>query len=153
VTPVGRSWNVRVAAQLAVLVVGLMGALSYSVWLGLAATAVFALHGCLDTPSPPAGGARPARVPEQRAAPVAPPASPAFTSVNHLAILSDSELCREWRQSFVVLRGARGCGRRAWVVSMRQALLEELERRNPEALESWLRSGGGAAGGPERYFR
>ncbi len=66
--------------------------------------------------------------------------------------LSDDELCHEWRKSFLILKGAHFQGEFARVVAVRRLLLDEMERRNPSALNAWLSSGARAAGGPERYL-
>lgn len=52
--------------------------------------------------------------------------------------LSDQELCRVWRASFSALQSARTSVARMQMVRLRQASLDELERRNPPALGAWL---------------
>jgi hypothetical protein len=66
--------------------------------------------------------------------------------------MTNSELCREWRRSFVALQSAPSPGDLARVVAQRQVYLDELDRRSPSALQAWLASGARAAGGPERYL-
>jgi hypothetical protein len=66
--------------------------------------------------------------------------------------MSDRELCREWRHSFVTLQSARSPQDRLRVVAQRQVYLDEMERRSPTALQAWLDSGARAAGGPDRYL-
>jgi hypothetical protein len=66
--------------------------------------------------------------------------------------LSNSELCREWRRSFVRLESARSFGDRCYVVALRQVYLDEMDRRSPTAFQAWLASGARAAGGPDRYL-
>lgn len=66
--------------------------------------------------------------------------------------LDDVALCRAWRRSYVLLSQAHTNGARAEYVALRQQYLDEMERRNAAALQSWLRSGPRAAGGPERYL-
>jgi hypothetical protein len=66
--------------------------------------------------------------------------------------LSETELCREWRRSFLTLQSAHSPGKLMRVVSQRQIYLDELERRCPSALQAWLASGARAAGGPERFL-
>ncbi len=64
--------------------------------------------------------------------------------------MSDAELCRAWRRSFVLLERARTSHARLHLVSMRACYLEELERRAGQAFTSWLDSGARAAGDPSR---
>jgi hypothetical protein len=66
--------------------------------------------------------------------------------------LTNSELCREWRRSFVRLQSARSFGDRCYVVALRQVYLDEMDRRSPTAFQAWLASGARAAGGPDRYL-
>ncbi|MDX6302692.1 MAG: hypothetical protein QOF53_3906 [Nocardioidaceae bacterium] len=66
--------------------------------------------------------------------------------------LSNSELCREWRRSFVRLQSARSFPDRCYVVALRQVYLDEMDRRCPTAFQAWLASGARAAGGPDRYL-
>lgn len=68
-----------------------------------------------------------------------------------LSGLSDGELCRAWRRSFVLLHETR-TEERLEVVALRAALLDEMTRRHPREVETWLASGGRAAGGPDRFF-
>lgn len=65
--------------------------------------------------------------------------------------LTDAELCRAWRHSFTLLRGAGTAGERSRLAALRQDYLDELERRNPEALQAWFASGARAASGLERF--
>ncbi len=66
--------------------------------------------------------------------------------------MTDADLCRQWRRSFVTLQSAQTPGERARVVAQRQVYLDELERRSPTALQAWLASGARAAGGPDRFL-
>lgn len=66
--------------------------------------------------------------------------------------MTDQELCRQWRHSFVTLQSARSAQELARVVAQRQVYLDEMERRSPTALKAWLDSGARAAGGPERFL-
>jgi hypothetical protein len=67
-------------------------------------------------------------------------------------LMSDAELCFTWRRSFQALLDASTPAQRQAVVAVRQACLDELERRNPLALSAWLESGPTPAGGPERFL-
>jgi hypothetical protein len=66
--------------------------------------------------------------------------------------MTDVELCLAWRRSFVMLSSTPNSSRRAGVVSLRQAILDEMELRNPAGLQAWLHSGPRAAGGPDRFL-
>jgi hypothetical protein len=65
--------------------------------------------------------------------------------------LSDEELCTSWRASYAIMQAAPVAD---WVelVTLRQAYLDELERRNPRGMRAWLESGARAAGNPARYL-
>lgn len=66
--------------------------------------------------------------------------------------LNTSELCRLWRVTFWMVRDVRSPARTVAVVDLRQAVLDELERRRPDAVRCWLTSGRGEADGPARYL-
>lgn len=68
------------------------------------------------------------------------------------ADLSVEELCLAWRRSFSELRSAATAEERFALVSTRDEVLGELERRDPQAFLDWLGSGPRAAGDPTRYF-
>lgn len=55
--------------------------------------------------------------------------------------MSDADLCLAWESSTVALRGCRSVQARAGIVRARQACLDELERRQPDAMREWLASG------------
>jgi hypothetical protein len=67
------------------------------------------------------------------------------------ADLDLEELCWAWRRSYVRLLRCRTAVETARVVAERQQCLDELERRNPEGLSSWLEAGARAAGDPTRF--
>jgi hypothetical protein len=67
-------------------------------------------------------------------------------------VMSEAELCFTWRRSFQALIESTTPAQRQAVVAVRQACLDELERRNPLALSAWLESGPTPAGGPERFL-
>jgi len=67
------------------------------------------------------------------------------------AELGLAELCWAWRRSYVRLQRCRSVHEIAQVVTQRQQVLDELERRNPGGLSAWLDSGARAAGDPTRY--
>ncbi|MFI5693761.1 hypothetical protein ACIA58_18095 [Kribbella sp. NPDC051586] len=66
--------------------------------------------------------------------------------------LGDSELCRQWRHSYVTLQKACTVTARLRIVARRQIYLDELERRAPQQLEAWLQAGARAAGDPSKFI-
>jgi hypothetical protein len=66
--------------------------------------------------------------------------------------MTDAELCQRWRRSFTALADARTPGERLEVVRTRQAYLDEIERRHPAELQTWLASGARAAGNPMPFL-
>jgi hypothetical protein len=66
--------------------------------------------------------------------------------------LDDRQLCRLWRESFWLLRQPRAPGTVLCLVALREACLDELERRDACALRAWLDNGARASGGPEKYL-
>ena len=78
----------------------------------------------------------------------AAPQPPRFT----LDQLSTSELCRAWRRSYwALLDEPEGVGRCA-IVRVRQAMLDELERRDADGFSRWLKAGARAGSDPGRYL-
>jgi hypothetical protein len=69
-----------------------------------------------------------------------------------LGQLGDHQLCGLWRQTFWELRDQQTVDEVLAMIALRQACLDELERRNPAALHAWLDSGARASGGPERFW-
>jgi MFS family permease len=67
--------------------------------------------------------------------------------------LDDDALCWAWRRSYVVLQRSSSESTRLHVVEVRQAYLDELERRNAMGLTAWLASGARAAGNPSRFIQ
>lgn len=66
--------------------------------------------------------------------------------------LDDLQLCRLWRESFWTLRRPARPGTVLCLVALREACLDELERRDAAALHAWLDSGARASGGPEKFL-
>jgi hypothetical protein len=66
--------------------------------------------------------------------------------------LSDEDLCLAWRRSFTELQTCTTDEQRLAVVAARNAYLDELERRAPDAFGQWLDSGPRAAGNPAKFF-
>jgi hypothetical protein len=82
--------------------------------------------------------------PSVRPQPTAPP-------MPDCASLDNDELCRTWRHSFVVLDKAEP-GERLPIVQLRQACLDELQRRDPSGFARWIGAGARAASDPGRYL-
>ena len=70
-----------------------------------------------------------------------------------LMALDDDALCLAWRRSFLMLKAAASSADRLFVVEQRQAYLDELQRRSPRGLATWLASGARASGNPRPYLR
>jgi hypothetical protein len=68
------------------------------------------------------------------------------------ATLTDAELCRVWRASYVGLQHTHSPAARMRLVQRRQACLDEFERRNPAGFATWLASGARAASDPARFI-
>jgi hypothetical protein len=66
--------------------------------------------------------------------------------------LDDSQLCRMWRESFWDLDNRVPAQSLLGIVLVREACLDELERRDAAALRAWLDSGARASGGPEKFM-
>jgi hypothetical protein len=67
--------------------------------------------------------------------------------------LDDQTLCRLWRQSFWELTSQSTPTDYLRVVAWRQRCLDEIERRDAQALHAWFESGARASGGPEKFLR
>lgn len=67
--------------------------------------------------------------------------------------LDDRQLCRLWRESFWALVTPAPPHTLLCVVALREACLDELERRHAGALSAWLADGARASSGPEKYLR
>jgi hypothetical protein len=69
-----------------------------------------------------------------------------------LSSLTTSELCALWRKSSAGLRAAPTTAARLEVVAARAELLDELERREPEAMAEWIAAGALEPEGPSVYL-
>lgn len=78
--------------------------------------------------------------------PAGPGADPA-----ELQTMTKAELCRQWRRSSALLAAAGGAGELGQVAQRRAALLEEIERRDPEGFRRWM-DGDALAGDPAFYL-
>lgn len=109
-----------------------------------------------DAGTRPAGSSSAAADP-RAAAPVAAPSldtapdwSPTLTVPSHL---SDEDLCLAWESSGRALRRCRTSGARLTLVRVRQACLDELERRQPDAIRAWVLAAEDAETSPAPYLR
>lgn len=68
-----------------------------------------------------------------------------------LQTMTTAELCRQWRGSSTLLATARGAGELGRVAQRRAALLEEIERRDPDGFRRWM-DGDALAGDPAFYL-
>jgi hypothetical protein len=66
--------------------------------------------------------------------------------------MDDVDICLAWCSSYVALQRVRTAESRLRVVQMRALYLDDLERRNPDALLAWMASGARAAGDPSRFL-
>jgi len=66
--------------------------------------------------------------------------------------LSDRDLGRAWTKSYESLRAVTDPTLRAGIVTLRQAFLDEIERRNPSGFNAWLASDASAASNPGRHL-
>jgi hypothetical protein len=82
----------------------------------------------------------------------APSDGSASSDAEALAGMAVTDLCVLWRATFWELRDAAGTAERLSIVERRQGLLDELARRDGEAISAWLRSGARASGGLERFL-
>jgi hypothetical protein len=78
--------------------------------------------------------------------------SPPEVSSRSVEDFNDRELFSLWRRTFWELKDQRAPTEVLRMVALRQSCLDELERRNPSALQAWLASGARASGGPERFW-
>ncbi|GCD88208.1 hypothetical protein [Nocardioides sp. LS1] len=99
-----------------------------------------AVLAALAVTSPPLVARLGARIaPDARPLPAPVPSATSLAGVDLLLSAWDvSELKQAWFESETVLRSAGTVEARARIVSMRQAYLDELERRAPETFSGWL---------------
>lgn len=69
-----------------------------------------------------------------------------------LDTLSTPELCLAWRRSYLMLLDAPAHTTRHDIVTLRQCLLDELERRDRAGFRRWLDNGARAGSDPGRYL-
>jgi hypothetical protein len=76
----------------------------------------------------------------------------AVASGPDVVALADAELCQAWVATFETLQSAPDWMALERVAMLRQSYLDELERRDPDALVAWLHSGACASSNPGRYL-
>jgi hypothetical protein len=69
-----------------------------------------------------------------------------------LAMLSTPELCLAWRRSYLALGELPTGPARGELVTLRQSMLDEIERRDPAGFQRWLDAGARAGSDPGRYL-
>jgi hypothetical protein len=69
-----------------------------------------------------------------------------------LATLSTPELCLAWRRSYFALGELPSGPARGELVTLRQSMLDEIERRDPAGFQRWLDAGARAGSDPGRYL-
>jgi hypothetical protein len=79
--------------------------------------------------------------------------SSAVCDETDLSATDVTELCRLLRHTFWDLRDTADPAEKLRLVAHRQRIIDELARRDPEAVLVWLRSGARASGSPEKYFQ
>lgn len=79
----------------------------------------------------------------------APDWSTTLTVPSHL---SDHDLCLAWESTGRALSRCSTASARLGVVRVRQACLDELERRQPDAVRAWLLGGADPDSSPARYL-
>jgi hypothetical protein len=72
------------------------------------------------------------------------------SDARRLEALTTAQLCDTWRRSLSTLCAARDVRTRLLAVHLREACLDELERRDPEGIRAWL--GSGPSGSPDRFL-
>lgn len=68
------------------------------------------------------------------------------------AALTDTELCRGWRISFVALQNATSVTDRLRLARERQGYLDEMERRAPQGFAKWFDRGARAGSDPSKFL-
>ena len=106
----------------------------------------------LRRPHPPAATRSPRNAPARPAPAPVTSDGPRESGRQALAAMQLTELCVLWRVTFWDLRDATDPEERLAIAVRRQELLDELVRRDPEAMRAWLSSGARPSGGLERFL-
>lgn len=103
------------------------------------------------TPSSPDADGHPA---PREAEPADVPDIPvqAATFAPSVQALDDADICQAWRGSYRWLEVAPTLALQAYIVALRQAYLDELDRRDHDGLEAWLDSRPRPRGGPDKFL-
>lgn len=84
---------------------------------------------------------------------VVPPGTSADSALSSsLQTMPDAELCEAWQMSFSALSDTNSAEVQVRIVELRQAYLDEMDRRHPAGLAAWLTSGARPAGSPAAYL-
>jgi hypothetical protein len=92
-----------------------------------------------------------AEVPELAPHPVPGPAG--SRPVKALVTMSDAGLCRLWTDSYWALSRTASAVERTLLIELRGHVLDEMDRRDPRALTTWLAAGARPHQSPREYFR
>jgi hypothetical protein len=92
-----------------------------------------------------------AAAPGASGGPVTPPMS-AESFASLVAALDDGELAQAWVRSWWALGRADDLGTRMQLVQLRQAYLDEMERRVPRHFRQWIDGSARADGDPARHL-
>ena len=97
---------------------------------------------------------RRARVPRRAPAPLVPigPAAQMPSAVPIPGNLSTPQLCLAWQRTYFVLLDLPADAPRGDVVALRERLLDEIERRDPDGFTRWLDTGARAGSDPGRFL-
>jgi hypothetical protein len=88
----------------------------------------------------------------KRRLPPGPVPPPAAGPAPVLGTLSTPELCLAWRRSYLTLVDLPAGAARSELVTVRQSMLDEFERRDTAGFHRWLDDGARASGDPGRYL-
>jgi hypothetical protein len=95
-----------------------------------------------------------ALAPPQPSAPSDPPPdSPTNASPTEVQQLTDEQLCKRWRASYLAVQQPQATDQMMRSLRQRQLCLDELQRRNEVGFDRWLASNPQAAGNPLPYIR
>ncbi|NVM94260.1 hypothetical protein [Arthrobacter wenxiniae] len=149
-------WGSAAALGACVAVAGLAVLLHVRLWplvMLAAATSPWAVNRLLrltapHVPTPPAAATSVVSV--SRPHLDMPVGADIFTAA--VRTLDDGDLCRAWRGSYQSLEGAYSPAIHAYVVTLRQAYMDEMDRRDHAGLQAWLVSSPQPHGGPEKFL-
>jgi hypothetical protein len=104
-------------------------------------------HGTRSRGQTTAAGPRDGRVDQVAAGP------PVDEGADDLGTCEVRLLCLQLRRTFWSMHETSDPDELLRLVTRRQRIIDELTRRNPQAMATWLESGARASGSPEKYFR